>query len=105
MHSSGNGRYKIWLKKQRIGQDLIYLLGGGEKPHVGGIVVCKPDKKPKVIKFENHYDYIVLKPIAEVACKKYKTKVVAIGGLHVENASKNEIKILVDNCKALIDFI
>ena len=102
---SGNGKYKIWLKKQKIGDDLIYFLGGGEKPHIGGIVVCQPEKKTKVVKLKGHYDHIVLKPIAEFACKKYKTRVIVVGGIHVENASKNEIKILQDNCRSFIELI
>jgi len=33
----------------------------------------------------------LLKPIAEAACKKYKTKAVAVGNVHVDNATKQEI--------------
>jgi len=102
MLTSGKGKYKVWLKKQKIGRDLIYFLGGGERSHVGGIVVCEPGKKPKVMKLEGHYDYIVLKPIAEAACKKYKTKVVAVGGIHINNATKEEIDLIVKNCRAFI---
>ena len=35
------------------------------------------------------------------ACEKYKTTVVAVGGVHVDNASDNEINKLVENCKEL----
>ena len=96
---SGKGKYKVWLEQKKIGKDLVYFLGGGEKPHIGGIIVCEPGKKIKMIKFKDHYDYIVLKPIAEAACKKYKTKVIVIGGIHINNASKYEIDIIVENCR------
>ena len=49
--------------------------------------------------------YIVLEPIAEAACKKYKKKVVALGGVHVDNATKEEINLLVNNCKELLKCI
>ena len=39
------------------------------------------------------------------ACKKYKTKVIAAGGVHVDNATKQEIDILVENCKELLKCI
>ena len=39
MITSGEGRYKVWLKEERIGNDRLYILGGGEKPHIGGMVV------------------------------------------------------------------
>jgi len=102
MLTSGKGKYKVWLKQKKIGNDIVYFLGGGEKPHIGSVVVCEPGKKTQVVKLEGHYDDVVLKPIAESACKKYKIKVVAIGGVHVNNATKEEINILVKNCH---DFI
>ena len=43
----------------------------------------------------------MLQPIAEAACKKYNVKVVALGGIHIDNASKEEIEKLVENCKEL----
>ena len=105
MITSGEGKYKVFLNRISLEDDIIFVLGGGEKSHIGGIVICEPEKEPNLIKFSNHYDTIVLRPIAEAACRKYKTKVVAIGGVHVDNASKEEIEILVKNCKELIKCI
>ena len=105
MITSGEGKYKVFLKEIKNGDDLIYILGGGEKSHIGGIVICEPGKKAQLIQIENHYDNTVLSPIAEEACKKYNTKVVVVGGVHVDNASKEEIDILVKNCKDLIKCI
>jgi len=105
MITSGEGKYKVFLEQKKLDDDLVYILGGGEKSHIGGLVICEPDKKPKVIRLGSHRDYIVLKPIAEAACKKYNTKVVAIGGIHIDNASKEEIELLVKNCKELVKCI
>ena len=105
MITSGEGKYKVFLEKTKLDKDIVYVLGGGERSHIGGIVVCEPGKKSTVIRLEGHFDDIVLKPIAEEACKKYKTKVVAVGGVHVDNASKEEIDILVENCKELLKCI
>jgi len=105
MITSGEGRYKVYLIKNQIGDDLIYFLGGGEKPHIGGVVICIPGKKAKVVRLENHYDYQVLTPIAEEACKKYNKTIAAIGGIHVDNATKEEINIIIKNCKELLKCI
>ena len=105
MITSGEGKYKVFLEEKKLDDDIIYILGGGEKSHIGGVVICEPGKKSQVIRLEGHYDDIVLKPIAENACKKYKIKVVALGGVHVDNASKEEIDILVENCNNLIKHI
>ena len=105
MITSGEGKYKVFLEEKKIGADLIYVLGGGERSHIGGVVICEPGKKPNVVRLEGHYDDIVPQPIAEVACKKFKTKVVAVGGVHVDNASPEEIDLLVKNCKELVKCI
>jgi len=101
MITSGRGKYKVWLQRHQIGDDLVFFLGGGERSHIGGVVIVEPGKKIKAMRLSGHYDDIVLQPIAEAACKKYNTKVVAIGGVHVDNATKQEIDILVENCKKL----
>lgn len=105
MITSGEGKYKVFLEKKKIDNDLIYILGGGERSHIGGVVICEPDKESQVIRLEGHYDDIVLKPIAEAACKKYNKRVAAIGGVHVDNATEEEIDLLVKNCKELVKCI
>ena len=105
MITSGEGKFKVFLEKKKNGEDLIYILGGGERSHIGGVVICEPGKKAQSVRLKGHYDDIVLKPIAEVACKKYNTKVVAVGGVHVDNASQEEIDLLVRNCKDLVKCI
>ena len=105
MITSGEGKYKVFLEEKKIGNDLIYILGGGERSHIGGIVICEPGKKSRAITLEGHFDDIVLKPIAEAACKKFNVKVVAVGGVHVDNASQEEIDLLVKNCKELVKCI
>ena len=80
----------------------FFFLGGGERSHIGGVVICEPGKPAQAIRLTGHYDDVVLKPIAEIACEKYKTKVVAIGGVHIAHATKREIDLLIKNCKELV---
>ena len=101
MITAGEGKYKVFLEKKELDGDLVYILGGGEKSHIGGIIICEPGKESQIIRLGNHYDYQVLTPIAEEACKKYNKTVVAVGGIHIDNATKDEINIVVNNCKYL----
>jgi len=105
MITSGSGKYKVWLKKEEIGEDKIYILGGGERAHFGGAVISQPGKKPKVIRMGKHYDHIVLEPIAVEACKRYNTTIIALGGIHIDNATKKEIEIIKKNCQELLKCI
>jgi hypothetical protein len=105
MITSGKGKYKVWLKHLDIGDDKVFILGGGQKSHLGGVIICEPGKETKIIKLNGHLDYIVLKPIAEEACKKYNTKAISIGGVHINNASKYEINKIISNCRSLVECI
>ena len=100
--TSGSGKYRVWVERHQVGSDLVYVLGGGEQPHVGGMVLCEPGKKPVVISRQGHYDAVVLEIVAEAACKKHQVVVVVVGGIHIDNASKNEIDMVIQNCRSLI---
>ena len=105
MITSGNGKYTVTLEEIDIGSNKLFILKGGEKPHIGGIAICQPDEKPKIISLENHKDHKVLLPIAEKGCKKFGVTTVATGGIHIDNASKEEIDIILKNCEELISCI
>jgi gallate decarboxylase subunit D len=105
MITSGSGKYKVWLEIKKIEKDILCILGGGEQSHIGSIVIAQPDEKTQVIRLSGHLDDIVLQPLAEAACKKYRTTVAAVGGIHIDNATKQEIELIVKNCKELIKCI
>jgi gallate decarboxylase subunit D len=106
MITKGEGKYKVWLKEERIGSDIIYILGGGERSHIGGTVVTSPGMdNPAVIRLGTHHDHVVLEPLAREGCKKYNTTVVAVGGIHIDNATRDEIDLIVKNCKELLKCI
>ena len=105
MITSSEGKYRVWLKRFSLGSGLVFFLGGGEKPHAGSVVVAEPGKPLQVILLAGHRDDVVLRPIAQRACEKYKTTVVVVGGVHVNQANKEEIDILVKNCHDLLEGI
>lgn len=101
MITLGEGRYKVWLEKHQVGDDLVFLLGGGEKPHIGGAVLCEPGKPPVLLTKSSHQDVKALEIIAAAACKKYTVTCVAVGGIHIDNASKEEINRIMKICHRL----
>jgi hypothetical protein len=105
MITLGEGKYRVWLKELSVGNDKIYILGGGEKSHIGGVVICEPGKKSNVISLDKHYDYVVLELVAKIICKKYDNKIAVIGGIHIDDISKQEIDKIIDNCKRLAECI
>lgn len=106
MVSHGEGKFRITAGIHRIGRDTVLLVMGGEKPHAGCVVTCEPDKASgsvasSVHSFAGHREEQVARPIAEAVCRKLKAKVVCICGIHVDNASKGEIALLVKNTNEL----
>jgi gallate decarboxylase subunit D len=101
MITSGEGRVKVWLKTIEIGKDIVYLLGGGEQAHIGGVVICEPGKPTNSIRFEGHYDYVILEMIAETLCRKYNRTIVLLGGIHIDDATKDEINMIIENCRRI----
>jgi len=101
MITSGEGKYKVTLEEKKIGKDILYILSGGEKPHIGGVVICEIGKDPQVILLGSHFDHIVLEPIAKKGCEKNQTTVVAIGGIHIDNATKEGIEFIKNHCNII----
>ena len=101
MLTAGKGKYRVWLKEINQGKDVVLFLGGGERSHIGSVVLCEPGKKTKTINRKGHFDWMVAKPIARKFANKEKRPVVCIAGIHVDNASKKEIEMLKANCKEI----
>ena len=105
MITAGEGKHKVWLRKQELDKGLVLMLGGGESSHVGGAAYVTPGGDEDVMEVKGHRDMEVLLPIARAASEKYGVPVMAVGGVHIENASKADIELLVKNCMELLKCI
>lgn len=92
----------ITLECKKIGDDLLVVLSGGEKAHVGSCILAVPrpalDNEKKisctssVMNLIGHKDEEVGREAAEAIAKKLNKKVVLICGIHYDNLSRQEIK-------------
>jgi hypothetical protein len=105
MITAGEGKHRVWLRKQELDKGIVLMLGGGESSHVGGAAYVTPEGVEDVMGVKGHRDLDVLLPIARAASKKYGVPVMAVGGVHIENATKQDLKLLVDNCTELVNCI
>lgn len=101
MITSGEGRHRVWLKVEALDRGRVYVLGGGERSHVGGAVVMEPGGEPRPLVLEGHRDHEVLVPIARAACERHAVPVVVAGGVHVDDATMEDIETIVENCREL----
>jgi hypothetical protein len=105
---AGNGKHTVCLLATVTADGLIIQLLGGEKPHVGAVVlsVIRPDslnqEKAKcnstVVPRLGHREDEIARPIAEEIAGALRQTVALVAGIHIDNATQADIKILVDNC-------
>lgn len=99
-------KWEVQLDSYEMGNDLVLILKGGEKYHVGAVAMAIPYKQTastSLISAYGHKDGDVAKPLAEKVAKSLKKTIVFIVGLHIENASKDDIQKLIDNSNKIID--
>lgn len=99
----------------RTGNGVVVLILGGEEPHIGAVAIAipRPSLKDKtktsatcsVYTLLGHKDDALAKPTAERLARELNEVVVAIAGIHVEAATEEEIRIVTDNSRNVIEHL
>lgn len=113
LFAGNNERNKVEMFA-RLNQDsIVVLLQGGEKPHIGAVVLtipysCSADRtrvscNSWILPVLSHRDDEIARSCAEkIALMTGKTTAV-IAGIHVDNASPAEVSRFVKHCKLLVN--
>lgn len=83
----------------RVGADPVIIVSGGTKPHIGAVVVANyEENEVKVVSygFPHHKEEQLFIDLAKVWCTTFQQKAVITGGIHIDNATKDQIEELVD---------
>jgi len=109
------GRFKIRGFVQEVGQDLLVSVWGGTRPHIGAVGIAVPRhslKNPKKwsatssnFTFPGHKEDTLVKKISERLAARLKKNVVVTAGLHWDNITPQEIKIIENLTEGLSDRI
>lgn len=97
----------------RIGDGIVFCLGGGEKAHIGAISIAVPYRKKNsewsvsvsTITLPAHRDDALTRIVAEKVARATGSLVVAVGGVHVEAATEKEIEEIIRNTEKLAERI
>ncbi|NLJ79832.1 MAG: hypothetical protein GX335_02280 [Firmicutes bacterium] len=109
--TAGIGKHGVEARVFPTKEGIILHLLGGEKPHIGAVVISIPRKSlsgdgsisctTSTLPFVGHKDDVALKPITEKLAILTEQRVVGISGIHVKDASKEDISILLNNVNVL----
>ncbi len=106
---AGKDKYQIIMLATITGNGIVAQIFGGEKAHVGAVAlsipgpgVAGPEKvscSTTVVPLLGHKDDEVARPVAEELAKTWGSPVVVVAGIHIDNAGKEDIRELLNNCR------
>ena len=100
---------------QRIGENLLVAIWGGELPHIGAVAIAQPRPSLKdpdrisstasVFCLVGHKEDDLAKATAEILAATLNTTVVVTAGIHWDNLDAEGISRVLQNSEILIDLI
>lgn len=102
----GRARTEVTLKAERFGSDFIVCLANGSA-HVGAVAVADYDgahatATVSVITRPGHKEDLVARNAAYRISKAFRMPVCVVAGIHLEKASRDEIRKLTRNAAAAV---
>ena len=96
---------KITISVDFLGEDILIVVKGGDRPHIGTTVLAVPrpsltgdesvSATSSVLNVIGHKDELICRSLAEKTSKKYNATVVCTGGFHVDDLDEGQIKEVV----------
>jgi len=103
MISAGEGRYSVRLEFYNIGKDMLIVITGGEEEHIGSATLIESKGHLQTMIKKGHQDHVVSEKMANIIYDTIGKDLLVVCGIHIDDASKEEIDILVDNAQACVD--
>ena len=106
--SCGSLPYKVRAEVRLVGSDLLVVLHGGSKPHIGSVAVAHPrpslkDKKQvsstsSIYNFLGHKEGVVAQKVSETLSAALNRNVVVVAGIHIDRITQKGITKILENC-------
>jgi hypothetical protein len=110
-----NGRIKINAKFFLVGEDLCVIISGGDRPHIGCVVLSIPrpslsdisrtSATTSILNLIGHKDDEAAKYVAQTLSSRLNKNVVVTCGIHVDNITDEEIDSIMSLLKKLTDLL
>ena len=99
--------YRIDIDVMEVGDELVVVVNGGDKPHVGSVAIAVPRPSHKdssslsstvsVYNFTGHKDDQIASPLAGLIARNCNRTAVVLAGVHIEGAREQDIVCLLDH--------
>jgi len=103
MISAGEGRYTVRLESYNVGKDRLIIITGGEEEHIGSATLIETKGHLQTIIKKGHQDHVVSEKMANIIYDTIGKDLLVVCGIHIDDASKEEIDILVDNAQTCVN--
>jgi hypothetical protein len=107
--------YRIEALVEKIGEDLLIAIWGGDRYHIGAVAVAQPrpslrDKREisataSVFCYVGHKDDLVAKEAAERISSALNANVVVAAGIHWDDIDEAGITCVMENSRELVEMI
>ena len=105
--SSGSGRHSVECFCTSLGRDVCLCFSGGEKPHIGAVALAEPcpsmaqngktSASASVLCVTGHKDDMLVREGALRVASALGQRAVVMAGLHIDDASPEDIDELTRN--------
>ena len=106
---------KLTVKISRIGEDYEITIQGGEKPHIGCVVLAVPrpsleengkrSSTSSVLNVTGHKDEVLCRYLAEQTAAMENAVTVCCGGFHMDHITKEQIKEVKQAVKEMVHLL
>jgi len=105
------GTFDLSASVTRIGEGVVVIIWGGEKPHIGAVAMAQPRKSLKdaekmsatasVLSIVGHKEDAVVKSVSERLAAVAGNPVVVTAGMHWDGLQAKDIKQVLKNVESL----
>jgi hypothetical protein len=102
---------QITLTYEYLGRDLLVAIYGGDEYHIGGTALAYPTKSHyrdattisvSTVTAPGHKDYVIANKAAETLSKALECTVAVTVGIHVDNATWDQVQSMVKASEDLV---
>ncbi len=99
---------------QSIGADLLVVITGGDRPHVGATATASVMRSPfrdglstsvSTHSVPGHKEYVLATRVAERLARSLSRTVTVVVGIHIDRATSEQIREVVDVVDTVVDDI